>query len=176
MGRAPARSARKFDAEGVPALKSNYIASGKVSYEFRDYPVHGALDIAPILLGHCVDPQVFFPLLEQMMAAQPQLLANEQAVAASGAAAAGPPAGGKSRPFSREARLSRLRQAARRDRGQGARVPQRPGRRSTLTKNTENANNQFNVSGTPTFIINGNALPNTNDWATLEPQLKAAGA
>ncbi|PNB52710.1 protein-disulfide isomerase, partial [Pseudomonas sp. FW305-130] len=44
----------RFDAEGLPALRSGYIATGQVSYEFRDFPIHGALDLGPILLGHCV--------------------------------------------------------------------------------------------------------------------------
>ncbi len=36
-----------FDAEGFPALKSGSIASGKLSHEFRDFPIHAELDIGP---------------------------------------------------------------------------------------------------------------------------------
>ena len=166
----------KFDAEGVPALKSNYIASGKVSYEFRDYPVHGALDIAPILLGNCVDPQVFFPLLDQMMAAQPQLLANEQAVSRQAQQMQGrPPAEIATFYAEKLGYLDFVKQRGVTEAKARACLND-PAGYTTLTRNTENANNKFNVSGTPTFILNGNTLPSTNDWATLEPQLKAAGA
>ena len=69
-----------FDAEGVPTLRSGPIAAGQMSYEFRDFPVHGAIDMGPILLGHCVEPAQFFAMLDQMMAGQPQLLKDEEAV------------------------------------------------------------------------------------------------
>ncbi|MBY0285244.1 MAG: DsbA family protein, partial [Sphingomonas sp.] len=76
----------KFSAEGTAPLKAGYIASGKVSYEFRDYPIHGALDVAPYLLGHCLSADAFFPMLDQMMANQPTLLAKVQEVSQSAVA------------------------------------------------------------------------------------------
>src|SRR3954466_4069925 len=63
-----------FDAEGFPVLKAGPIAAGKLSYEFRDFPVHGPIDMGPILVGHCVEPAQFFPMLDQMMASQQQLI------------------------------------------------------------------------------------------------------
>jgi len=63
-----------FDAEGFPALKVGPIAAGKLSYEFRDFPVHGVMDIGPILVGRCVEPAQFFPMLDQMMTNQQQLV------------------------------------------------------------------------------------------------------
>jgi protein-disulfide isomerase len=69
----------KFGAEGLPALKAGPIATGKLSYEFRDFPVHGALDLGPILLGRCVSPGQFFPLLDAMFAGQQALLAKAEA-------------------------------------------------------------------------------------------------
>jgi hypothetical protein len=80
----------KFDQEGFPALKEKYISAGKVSYEFREYPVHGPLDLGPILLGQCSgDTATFFPILDQMFANQQTLLTNEQAVSAKVQAAQG---------------------------------------------------------------------------------------
>ena len=71
----------RFAAEGVEPLRKGPIAEGKLSYEFREYPVHGALDLAPIALGQCVAPSAFFPLLDQMFANQQTLLAKEEEVA-----------------------------------------------------------------------------------------------
>ena len=71
-----------FDAEGLPAIKSKYIATGQLSYEFRDFPVHGVLDMGPILLGQCVPTAQFFPMLNQMMAAQKRLMAKPDIPAA----------------------------------------------------------------------------------------------
>jgi protein-disulfide isomerase len=39
---------------------------------------------------------------------------------------------------------------------------------------TNRAANEEGVTGTPTFLINGEIVPNTADWATLEPKLRAA--
>ena len=45
-----------------------------------------------------------------------------------------------------------------------------------LVKRYDDANSRYNVRGTPTFIINGTVAQGVNDWAALEPLLKAAGA
>ena len=55
-----------FGREGTQPLEKNYVATGKVSWEFREYLVHGQPDIPASLLGTCVDKAAFFPMLEQM--------------------------------------------------------------------------------------------------------------
>ncbi|WP_240047525.1 thioredoxin domain-containing protein [Sphingomonas panacisoli] len=55
-----------FGREGTQPLEQNYVATGKVSWEFREYLVHGQPDIPASLLGKCVPNEVFFPILEQM--------------------------------------------------------------------------------------------------------------
>lgn len=165
-----------FDAEGFPALKAKYIATGKLSYEFRDYPVHGALDVAPTLLGHCVGPDAFFPLLDQMMANQPTLLAKEQEVgqkiqttmanAAPAAIATAYAEGLGYLPFVQQRGITAAQaQACLNDQS----------KLDALTKSAAKAESDFSVHGTPTFVLNGTTLPDTGDWATLEPKLKAAG-
>jgi protein-disulfide isomerase len=59
-----------FANTGMRPLMDNYVKTGKVSYEFREFLVHGAPDFPPALLGRCGGTQPFFPLLEEMMAAQ----------------------------------------------------------------------------------------------------------
>lgn len=164
-----------FDAEGLPELKAKYVATGKLSYEFRDYPVHGPLDVGPTLLGHCVDPAAFFPLLDQMMANQQTLLANEQAVAQQV----------RAQPNAAPAQVATLFADGL---GYTAFVQQRgvtaerakaclndAGMLADYTRSAQKAESEFNVHGTPTFVLNGTPLENTGDWKTLEPKLKAAG-
>ncbi|MGN6820786.1 MAG: thioredoxin domain-containing protein [Sphingomonas sp.] len=166
----------KFDQEGFPVLKQSYIATGKLSYEFREYPVHGALDIAPILLGQCTgDPATFFPILDQMFANQQTLLANEQTVQAKVQAAQGASpnqvavmyAEGlgyldfmKQRGLPEDKARACLNDKARIDK---------------LVERTKFANDKFQISGTPTFILNGQKLDAVDEWAKLEPVLKARG-
>ena len=165
-----------FDAEGLPVLKEKYIATGKVSYEFRDYPVHGPLDLAPILLGNCVDTATFFPLLDQMFQSQQSLLgaADKLNQAQVNALANDPP---KLATFFAE-QLGYLDFVKQRG------IPEAKARAcltdktaiDALAARTKTANAKYQIPGTPTFIINGEVVPDTADWAALEPVLKARGA
>lgn len=166
----------KFDAEGFPALKAGPIAQGKVSYEFRDYPIHGALDLAPILLGRCVDAPVFFPLLDQMMLNQPMLLAKEEDVFKEMQTLQNPTPQQIATGYAEKlGYIDFVKQRG---------IPEAKARAclsdqaslDAIAKRTDAANQQYNVSSTPTFIVNGNVAENVNDWAALQPVLKTAGA
>lgn len=166
----------KFDREGFPALKAGAIASGKLSYEFRDYPVHGALDIGPIMLGNCVEPAAFFPMLQQMMENQESLLAKASSITP----AENQQLAGKSPNEVAAFLADRL--------GYIDFVKQRgvaETRARTclsdktaltrLSQNIQTANERYNISGTPTFLINGVVQENTGEWSQLQPKLAAAG-
>lgn len=171
----------RFDAEGFPVLKAGPIAAGKLSYEFRDYPVHGPADFGPTVLGHCVDPAVFFPLLDEMMTNQPAILGDEahenalfKNVATMQQAGATPSQIATS--FAEQGGyITFVKQRG---------VPEAKARAcladpkayETIARLTDNAAQQYQVSGTPTFIVNGTVAANVNDWAQLQPILKNAGA
>ncbi len=167
-----------FDAEGLPELKAKYIASGKLSYEFRDFPVHNELDFGPILLGQCVEPAQFFPMLDQMMQNQTTLLADmEKKLTAEDQKALQ----GKTPNQVATVLAQKLGYV---DFVKQRGVPEAKalaclgdkGALDTLAKNLQVANDKFQVSGTPTFILNGQKLDDTADWAKLQPALKNAGA
>jgi protein-disulfide isomerase len=167
----------RFDAEGFPALKSGLIASGKVSYEFRDYPVHDSLDIGPILLGHCVEPAQFFPMLDQMMKNQQTLLANTDKITPADQASLQGKSANEVATFLAE-KLGYLDFVKQRG------VPEAKARAcladkgslDMLVKNLQVATDQYQVRSTPTFILNGKKLDDVDTWEKLEPALKAAGA
>lgn len=165
----------RFAAEGVPALKASYIATGKVSYEFRDFPVHGALDLGPILLGWCVSPARFFPVLEQMFANQPTLLAREAEVSAKVQVRTGATPNQVAVAYAEGLGYIGFMKA----RG----LPE-PKARACLNDRrgidrivamTRTATTKYQVGSTPTFLINDNPT-GASDWANLEPLLRAAGA
>lgn len=58
----------EFAKESMPDIKQ-MVGTGKLSYEFRDFPIH-APDLAAIMLGQCNGPATFFPILEAMFADQ----------------------------------------------------------------------------------------------------------
>ena len=166
-----------FTVEGVPLLKRGYIATGQVSYEFRDYPVHGAVDLGPILLGHCVPLRAFFPVLEAMMANQQALIgrkveitdakqtelqsARPNAVATYLAGLYG------YTDFLVKAGLPAARAKA---------CLADPKAIAAIVKQADVASKTYNVASTPTFIVNGTVADKVFLWEALEPVLRAAAA
>lgn len=168
----------RFAAEGVEPLRAQYISTGQVSYDFRDFLIHGAPDLAAALLNQCVPTEAFFSTLDSLFANQnafldktqmlvkqnPQLLAQLQAMPAPQAAAGFAEAIGY---------IDFMKQ-------QG--VPEAKARtcladqkaiESIAKVNADAANS--GIGSTPTFLINGR-VTDAGSWGELEPLLKAAGA
>jgi len=167
----------KFDAEDFPKLKANYIASGKVSYEFRDFPVHDTLDMAPIILGRCVDPATFFPMLDQMMANQDKLLGNFSKVDQSKFGTMSP----SQVTTSLAQQLGYLDFVKQRGlpEAQAMKCLNDPAGYTAIASETAKANSQYNISSTPTFILNGKVVDEAlgvDPWVSVENALKSAGA
>lgn len=163
-----------FAKEGYAELKSDYIPTGRVSYEFRDYAIH-APDMAAILLGECGSPQAFFPILEQMFANQPAVFAKlenlpqgfEQQFAGKSAAQQAQVWGDY---------LGYVSFVGQRG------IPQAKAR-ACLSDETaiENyakalaaANQRYGITGTPTFLINDEVQQQVVAWSQLEPKIQTA--
>lgn len=165
----------KFAADSAGGLPK-YIESGKVSYEFRDFPIH-APDVAAIMLGRCGGPAPFFAILEQMFAAQPQMLPKLEGLPADTQA--------------KVQAMSPLQQSAFwADKiGYKEFVEQRGVTTEQanacladatvidkINKSLATADTKYKISGTPTFILNGDVIQNVNTWDGVEQALKGAGA
>jgi protein-disulfide isomerase len=68
---------QRFDEAGVGPLIDNYVKTGKVSYEFRNYMLSG-LDLAPSLIARCNGPQSFFALTRALYKDQPNWVGKAQ--------------------------------------------------------------------------------------------------
>lgn len=166
-----------FNEEGLPQLVQGPIARGKLSYEFRDYPVHGAIDIGPILLGHCATPRQFFPLLDAMMRGQTELLAPLETLTADEQTQLGKQSPAEVASFlaKRQGYLDLA-----------GRFGVTPARAETclhdkaalagIARSADTAARVFKLASTPSFVINGAVAADVHDWARLAPALKAKGA
>ena len=54
-----------FAEEGYPTLVNSYVASGKVSLEFRSFAIHPQ-DVPLTMLAQCGGPATFFPLVGEL--------------------------------------------------------------------------------------------------------------
>jgi protein-disulfide isomerase len=162
-----------FAEEAMPEIKSKYVATGKVSYEFRDFAIH-APDIAAILLGRCNGAGPFFPILEGMFADQKTTLPKLETTPTSFTTGLQ----GKSPTDQAAAWADQLGYTA--FVGQRG-VPEAKARAcladnaaiDAIGKRMQDAQTKFNIDGTPTFIINGSSV-GSMEWADLKAKLDAA--
>jgi protein-disulfide isomerase len=163
---------RDFTAAAADPLRDKYVKTGQVSWEFRNF-VLNPLDVAATLLVRCQGPGPYFKLSEQVYADQDNwvktfndageaelqristLPEDQQFVALAKAAGLdqffrvrGLPEAKANACLTDKAALQQI--VALRDMGA----------------------NQDKVTGTPSFLINGELQENVFDWATLEPKLK----
>ena len=163
-----------FSSEAMEPLKANYIATGQVSYEFRSYLLQGP-DVMATMLAQCGGPQPFFGLIEAMYASQNEWIgklaalppAEQQALQALPPAQQFPAAAQKAGLVDFVAARGVSRDAANKCLSD-AQLPDQ------LLKIRDRAGTEFQVTGTPTFVINGETVPKTASWGALEPALRAA--
>ncbi|MCW3834560.1 DsbA family protein [Sphingomonas canadensis] len=164
----------RFAQEGVGPLRANYIATGKVSYEFRDYPVHPQ-DPAGAILGRCTTDAGFFPVLDAFYAEQQRLNANaESATDAELAPLADAPLTRVQAFWARKAGYIDLLQRKGMSAARIQACLNDPANIRSFGTLIETARSQ-GVNSTPTFFVNGNRLDGIYLWAQLEPVLKGYG-
>ena len=166
-----------FSREAAEPLARNYVATGKVSFEFRDFLVHGAPDLAAALLGQCGGTATFFPVLHQMYANQAATLDRLQQ--------GGPALEQRLQGMAPRQQIAALADAMGlvdfvKQRG----IPEAQARaclndtaaQDALTKLSGDAQASGRVTGTPTFLLNDAPVPGATSWQQVEQALKAAGA
>jgi protein-disulfide isomerase len=166
----------EFARTGYAPLRDNYIAKGTVSYEVRNY-VRDPIDVASALLARCNGPEPFFPLTEQMFANQEAVIEKAQGVPQREFQQLStlPP----TEQFKRLAGLVGLDEFVQQRGISGSKAKQCLSDKAALdelVKMQQTANEQYQIPGTPTFIINGEVAQGVGTWEQLEAALKAAGA
>lgn len=167
---------QKFEEEGAPILVDKYVKTGKVSWEFRPYVIHGPIDMAANLVVTCNGVKTFFPLTQALYKDQASWLAkvesapqdklsqiqnlptNQMFVAMANvlglqdwAAMRGVPQAKSNQCLSNQKMIDQQVQIT-----------------------TDVSNEYPDFQGTPSFIINGKLLANTASWDKLQPQLDEA--
>lgn len=162
-----------FAAESEAGLPV-YVRSGRVSLEYRNFILNGP-DVAAAVLTRCAPPSAFFAMSQELLRTQSQWLTRMEGLS--------------------EAQRTQLRALPPLQMVQqlvpllgldrvGARHGITPvAQRACLSRQANldrleamasAAGDQFGVTGTPTFIINGR-VADTNVWAGIEPLLRSGG-
>jgi protein-disulfide isomerase len=163
----------EFTETAATPLRERYVRSGQVSWEYRPYMIFPT-DPGIFLLLHCLGPQPFFRVVEQLYADQSnwvgriQALPQEQLQQLEGL----PPAQ-KAAAMVRLAGLDQFfRQRGLPEARMNACLADN-GALQQLQQISTRGTNEDGVTGTPTFFVNGEKLEQS-DWADLETRLRAA--
>ena len=158
----------EFSEKSHERLTNEYVKSGQVSFEFRNF-VLNPLDLGASLLARCQVPTAFFPSVEQLFAQQREWSAK------------GSEQGERISALPREQQAAAYAQAAGLD--QFFRQRGLPAQKANSCLNDQQqiaravemtqAGVQQGVTGTPTFFLNGEKLEG-NTWETVEPELREA--
>lgn len=163
-----------FAATGSVALEEKYVPTGVVSYEVRTL-IRDPLDMTITVLARCGAPEAFHPRANQAWAALGQFGQTLNANAAAMEAAMTAP---------EDQRFVQIAQAAglidwfaerglSRDQAQTCLSDSAAIR--ALADQSQAQADELDITGTPTFILNGRKL-DVNQWPQLEPLLQQAGA
>lgn len=164
----------QFAQTGFEHLRDKYINSGRVSFELRNQ-VHNGIDLVMARMVRCSTPEAIVPLSEQVwMNFEPVMERAQQGAAALENMGQLP----ENQRYAAVAEATGLLDffAARGISKDQARACLADGKAVEEIANRSTAQSEeLNVTGTPTFFINGRNV-GTQGWATLEPMLQEAGA
>lgn len=163
-----------FAAEGVKPLMEKYVASGRVSFEFRSFLIHGPLDLALTRLIGCSSPEAALPLADQVWAnlgpIQDRAFANQAALDSTN----GLPENQRFVKFGEVTGLYDFFAARGISEDQARTCLSDFASLESLAKLSEGYSSD-GINQTPTFVLNGRKLDG-GSWAQLEPTLQRAGA
>jgi protein-disulfide isomerase len=171
----------KLARDGMQALIDKYVNSGRVSYEFRSFPIHGIIDVPMTVILRCASPDAYFGLVEQIYQDQDNWLARAEQGNAQAQAATNLP------PNQRMAALADAFGLTDWFAARGISIDQQRAclGNAAAAEKVATEGQQWateGVNSTPTLVINGRKLENTATWGPsngdpgLEAALQNAGA
>lgn len=164
----------EFSEKGFPKLRDEYIASGRVSYELRLFLLN-ALDMPAVLLATCGAPEAVIPLSEQFWAWQPNMFTNLQKDEAAFQQIQNLPADTRFAGIAQLGGMSEFFASRGIAAAQGSSCLADSAKATKLATTNEQWSKEFDITGTPTFFLNGSKT-GVASWQELEPLLQKAGA
>ena len=164
----------EFSEKGSEAIRSKYVATGKVSYELRNQ-IHDPIDLTFAVLARCAGPEAFHAFAEQGWTNLAPMFETFNANKAGLDAAMQQQGAARFDGIAQAAGLYDFFAQRGVSRDQAKTCLAKTDTATQIAANSDTQSNELNVTGTPTFFINGNNV-GTQTWETLEPMLQRAGA
>lgn len=164
-----------FEKEGGGAIRLQYIQPGKVSLEVRNF-VRDPIDVTAAMLANCVAPAKFFNVHRALYLNFPKTLALlSDHTAAQEARWRGTPADRASgrRAIAEDFGFYELMERQGVSRADTTRCLNDDALAKRISDQRDADDKKFDISGTPSFALDGNLLVATHDWSLLQPQIDA---
>ena len=164
----------EFAEAATQPLVEQYVKSGNVSWEYRPFMIFPT-DPGLFMLLRCRGAGPFFQLTEQLYADQTNWLGKVQQLSQPEIARLQslPPAQ-QTAALLQATELDRFFRQRGMPEAQVNQCLSNQAELNRLAEITSQAQREHNVSGTPTFLINGEVVQGAGDWKTLEPAIKSA--
>ena len=163
----------EFAEKGLPKLRNDYIASGRVSLEFRNF-IRDPYDATMAMLTRCGSPESYFALTEQVYTNQKTILTALEPVGKALQGANVPQAQVFTVIGTRGGLIDFF--AARGiAKDQAEQCLTKTDVATKLVDGVKSAEEKYNITGTPGFVLNGKNIE-VSSWDGLEPILQRAGA
>ena len=166
----------EFSTTGSAALTRDFVDSGRVSWEMRPFMLN-AIDLVVASMINCGGPDRFFPLLENVYATQPAMIEGVQhADQAAAQAAMQRPAAERFPALAQALGLNSYFASRGLSEADINRCLADPAAVTRWQESTERNGREFEITGTPTFVINNQVATGVAGWDGVRSALMAAGA
>ena len=165
----------ELSEKGSAEIRDTFVASGRVSYEFRNF-VRDAMDVTAAMLTRCGAPESYFALTEQAFVYQPDLFKKVQAAGdAAYNAAISLPDDKRGIALGNITGLTEFFAARGISKDQANACLANGAEAAALAKRTTDDSERYKIEGTPTFLVNGQVIGSLS-WEELRTKLQTMGA
>ena len=163
----------EFSEKGSATIRDQWVASGRVSYEFRHF-VRDGLDLTLGLLTRCGTPDAYFALTEQVFANQHSMFDGLKGRDTQMQAAMSAPEGQRFLAIAQAADLAPFFAARGISVDQAKACLSKVDVAAQMAKQTTEQGDKLQIEGTPTFLINGEKI-GTSAWEEFKARIEGMG-
>lgn len=165
----------RFEAEAVPVLLQTYVATGRVSYEFRGFPIHGPIDAGMTLLTMCPPTALGWRMSKALFAAQDSVIDGFKTISDAELARLNTlPDGQALVQYADAGGLDDFAAKYGVTKARFGPCITDAANNAKFEASSREAQERYQLKSTPWFVINDRPLEDASDWAALEPRLREA--
>lgn len=166
---------RDFAAAATEELHRDFVDTGQVTFEFRNFLLNPADALAATIIT-CAGKDRYYPLMENIYANQAAFIEGAQNMGQVAPTIVDLPDNQKFITFAKGIGLYSFFTARGMTETELNQCLSNPANVKRIEDRSNAGGQQFNITSTPTFVLNGSVIDDTNQWPALRQRLRDAGA